>query len=164
MANHAHVTTRKHMTPAKVRAILDQLNQDVFFGVLNIEDTEYTEGTIGWYITATDSYGDRSCWLNSRRHFEMRHGGGSDFLWWVDSLIQDAISNAFQGRVKDDGGSGYDKVLTSWNTPLTYREYLNKRFAHRTNWLVRFLCMKMALDGCPKSYLKASKAKKVAHN
>lgn len=166
MANHAHVITKKHMTPEKVRAVLDRLNKDIFFDCLEIEDNEYWSGKPGWYIhvKGENEYQARVCWLNSCRHFEIRHGGGSDFLWWVDQRIQDEISKVFGGRVKDDGGSGYDEVLTSWNTADSYPEHIKKRvelykkLANEEGGLwdqIVVICvskMRFMLWGYPKSY------------
>jgi hypothetical protein len=108
--------------------------------------------------------------LNSRRHFEIRHGGGSDFLWWVDGRIQDEISKVFDGRVKDDGGSGYDEVLTSWNLPDSYPEYVKQRSDSYQEWArengrpaeqIFAICMskmRFMLWGYPKSYREPYKA------
>lgn len=172
MANHAHVTTKKHMTAENVRAVLERLNKDIFFDCLEIEDSEYWSGKPGWYIhvKGESEYQARVCWLNSSRHFEIRHGGGSDFLWWVDGRIQDEISKVFDGRVKDDGGSGYDKVLTSWNLPDSYPEYVKQRRDSYQEWArengrpaeqIFAICMskmRFMLWGYPKSYREPYKA------
>jgi len=157
MANHGHVATKRHMTPEKVRAVIDRLNKDVFFGVLDIVDTDFTDGTVGWYITAEGAYGSRQCWLNSKRSFEMRHGGGSAFLWWVDSVIQDAISEEFDGRVTDDGGSGHDKVLRTWDTPLTFPEYFYAQNKRLTPFKIGMLKFLLPRDAYPKKYRLALK-------
>lgn len=167
MANHAFVTTKRHMTPEKVRAVLDRLNQEIFFGCLEIEDTMYSDDEPGWFIhvKGESEYQVRQCWLNNRQSFEIRHGGGSDFLWWVDQRIQDEISKVFDGRVKDESGSGYDEVLTSWGMPDSYPEYINKRVESYKQWereygnnplekiIATCACkMRFMLWGYPKSY------------
>lgn len=173
MANHAYVTTKKHMTPEKVRAVIDRLNKDIFFDCLEIEDTMYSDDEPGWVITikGESEYQYRQCWLNSRRSFEIRHGGGSNFIWWVDERIQDEISKVFDGRVKDDGGSGYDEVLTSWNMPDSYPEYIQRHIESYKKWEAEYggspmdkvirICtskMRYMLWGYPKSYREPYKA------
>lgn len=141
MANHAYVTTKKHMTPEKVRAVLDRLNKDIFFNCLEIEDATYWDDEPGWIITikGEDSqYQYRQCWLNSRRSFEIRHGGGISFLWWVDQRIQDEISKVFDGRVKDDGGEGWNEVLTTWGMADSYPEHIKQSIESYKEWATKY--------------------------
>jgi hypothetical protein len=181
MANHAYVTTKKHMTPEKVRSVLDRLNTELFFDCLVITDTVYDDGTSGWHICikGESEYVLRQCWLNSRRSFEIRHGGGTDFIWWVDQRIQDEISKVFDGRVKDDGGDGWDEVLTSWNMADSYPEHIKRRIESYKKWAIAegrvwdhiwVMClskMRWMLWDYPKSYREPYKAaqrkKKHAH-
>lgn len=119
MANHAKVLTKKKMTPEKITEILNGLNLFLFKDLLKIEYTDCTDkpGSWGkhvWYITVKGGeheyqgqtyhrYGERECWLNSSRSFEMRHGGGGEFIWWVDGAILNEIALKFDGRHYDDG-------------------------------------------------------------
>lgn len=160
------------MTADNVRAVLDRLNKDIFFDCLEIEYSEYWEGKPGWYIhvKGESEYQARVCWLNSRRSFEIRHGGGSSFLWWVDQRIQDEISKVFDGRVKDDCGSGYDEVLTTWGMADSYPEHIKqcvesyKKWASETGrlldqvWVICISKMRFMLWGYPKSYREPYKA------
>ena len=153
IANHSNVFTKKHITGPKITALLNHLNETVLFGVLiispSVDETE-------WHITIVDTRDYRVCWLNSRRHFEIRHGGGSDFIWWIDHLIQDAISKEFNGRVKDDGGAGWEEVLTTWNTPLTFPEAFRKMYSD-CNLLLRICFWRLHRRGYSKTYKLALK-------
>jgi hypothetical protein len=133
----------------------------------------YYDDEPGWFITikGESEYQSRQCWLNSRRSFEIRHGGGSDFIWWVDQRIQDEISKVFDGRVKDDGGSGYDEVLTTWGMADSYPEHIKNRIESYKKWnaehgnrladqivLICISKMRFMLWGYPKSYREPYKA------
>ncbi len=128
MANHGYVITKKHMTREKVTESLNKLNKELLFDCLNIELCDFDSGEQAWSITVDGTNDSRVCWLNNRQSFEIRHGGGSPFIWWIDSLIQDTISKEFDGRVKDDGCTeGWDTVIKTWNTPLTFPESFKKQ-------------------------------------
>jgi hypothetical protein len=118
MANHAHVITKKKMTPEKITLLIDRLNGTMFRGLLKTVYTDCT-GQTGcwgkhvWQITVKGGeferegnvyhrYGSRVCWLNSSRHFEIRHGGGGSWIWWIDSAICNEIALEFDGYVMDD--------------------------------------------------------------
>lgn len=125
MANHAHVITKKKMTPEKISALIDRLNATMFKDLLKITYTDCT-GQTGcwgkhvWEITVKGGehvyegreyhrYGDRVCWLNSSRHFEIRHGGGGNWIWWVDQAICNEIALEFDGYDMDDSDGEHDK-------------------------------------------------------
>ena len=118
MANHGFVKTRKHMTPEKITLLLETINQAHFKGNLKIEyyhatgkDLKSAWGPHTWvitYISPIDhqEYAGRVCWLNTRRSFEMRHGGGSDFAWWFDQMVINEVALQFEGMISDDGVGG----------------------------------------------------------
>ena len=91
MANHGWVKTRKHLKPELVTDVLNELNESHFKGGLQWEYSEGGWGEHTWLLKYVGKdgkeYGERVCWIDSRQHFEMRHGGGSDFIWWIDNCI-----------------------------------------------------------------------------
>ena len=111
MANHAWVKTRKHMSPQAVTDLLNKLNEKYFQNVLKIEyhncqGEEECWGEHVWTIKAEERnaiYVERVCWLKHRQHFEIRHGGGGDFAWWVDFTVTAQVAKTFNGRQYDDG-------------------------------------------------------------
>ena len=123
MANHCQIITKKKMTPEKIAALIDRLNATLFRDLLKITYTDCTvkEGCWGkhvWEIeTVTKNpedpvnYGDRVCWLNTSRHFEMRHGGGGNWIWWVDSAICNEIALEFEGYTADDSDGEHEQPI-----------------------------------------------------
>lgn len=114
MANHAWVKTRRKMTPEAISAIIERLNKTLFKGCIKVEYHKSTKEQPGWgehtwSITAfnTDDpkieYGHRVCWLEKPTHFEMRHGGGTNFMWWIDHAICNEVALEFNGGWYDDG-------------------------------------------------------------
>jgi hypothetical protein len=172
MANHAHVYTKKHMDASKVRILLDRLNRDVFLDSLEINQEDW-DGQPAWYLHVKDEpegHETRVCWLNSKRDFEIRHGGGSDFLWWIDFRVQDEISKVFDGSIVDDGD---DTRITSYDMPDSYSEYVRKSLQYYTQnlherkslsleeiGLYLFSRIRFKLWGYPKCYSKAYHAKR----
>jgi len=158
MANHGYVKTRKMMSVEKINQLLDELNQANFKGNLKIEyhkGDEHSWGPHVWMLEypcedKKSNWGTRVCWLNTARSFEMRHGGGGDFIWWIDSLILDTLAVKFNGRISDDGVSG------SWpgepEKLQTYEDYIERRFDHCKNPEMRKLCIDMALELTPPEF------------
>lgn len=160
MANHGYVYTKKHLTQQNVKELLDRVNQDYLFGLMHIEET-IDSGRPFWVLTFDDVDGERQCWITSPTHFEMRHGCGGNFLWWVDSLIQDEIAREFKGKVSDDG-VGESSNGKTWDTPLNFQDYINKVIGGRghVDFVTRFIVSKTLMLGVSKKYMKALKKSK----
>lgn len=115
------------MSADKITDLVHRLNKELFFDCLDIEYF-VDDNEPSWLIQIKGQEHIYRCfWLNTKRHFEIRHGGGCDFIWWIDLRIQDEIAKVFDGRLEDDGGSGYDEKIYSWNTPNTFEDYLRDR-------------------------------------
>lgn len=129
MANHGFVKTKKHMKPEAITALLDELNESHFKGNLKIEYHLADEGDTSvygphcWllkYESNDQVYAKRVCWLNNRQSWEIRHGGGGDFAWWIDSTITNEVACQFNGTISD-GGHG-----DRWKgEPNKYPEFLD---------------------------------------
>ena len=127
MANHAYVKTRKKMTPEAVTELLDRLNQTIFKGCLQVKYSKAKPGDNSWgphvwVLTAVDDKGEevgsRVCWLNTERSFEIRHGGGGNFIWWIDCAVCNEVAITFNGTWKDDGSEMKEK-----GTPGKYSRF-----------------------------------------
>jgi len=127
MANHGYVKTKKFLSPAKINALLEELNRDVFKGCLKFEYEDCRGQDNAWgddvwivtydgdaeqnekYVKVWTNYWKkgnfvRVFWLNTRRTLEIRHGGGGDFCWWVDAVIRHEVAHKFNGVIEDDAG------------------------------------------------------------
>lgn len=127
MANHAQVITKKKMTPEKISALIERLNKELFKDLLIVKYTDCTGrsecwGDHVWEITVKGGegehegrtyhrFGERVCWLETSRHFEIRHGGGGNWIWWVDSAICNEIALEFDGYVMDDSDGEKEKGI-----------------------------------------------------
>ena len=133
------------MTPKAISQLLDELNKTHFKGGFKIEYHKGDKNSWGphvWMLKYPSKennvdWGSRICWLNTSRSFEMRHGGGSDFIWWVDSLILANIAVYFNGRISDDALEG------TWSGKPdeinTFTKYMQRRVNHikNQNWLLQ---------------------------
>lgn len=97
MANHGYVKSRKKMDPKRITEVLQDLNTTRFKGLLTIEHTDDM-----WEVSAP-KYVYRRCWLETPHRFEIKHGPGGTFAWWVDFHISNAIALAYDGTIYDDG-------------------------------------------------------------
>jgi len=117
MANHDDVKTKKSMTSRDISAVFEELNKSHFkeqllFKYSNHEDNKRAWGPHVWEIIYNGedccqgfwSRGKtfRICWLNSSRHWEIRHGGGGDFSWWVAAVVINEIAVRFDGIISDE--------------------------------------------------------------
>lgn len=63
--------------------------------------------------------------MDSGRKLTMRHGGGSDFAWWLDAAILNEVSVVYDGIISDEGISdkwkGEPEKYDDWPT---YRNLL----------------------------------------
>jgi hypothetical protein len=109
MANHGYVITKKPMTPERVTEVLETLNKRVFKGMMKIEYSNCVGDDSAWgdhvWLVTQGEYVRRVCWLNSKRSFELRHGG-DDFEWWWDNAVTNEIACEFNGTVGDDACEG----------------------------------------------------------
>jgi hypothetical protein len=132
MANHGYVTTRCHITVPRMQTVLENLNERVFRYRLRIEYVhsldEAAWGEHCWELTIPRPYepdfpyARRFCWLTSKRKFEIRHGG-TNFAFWLGSVVSNEVAVAFDGTITDDGGSGRWKGVP--NKYDRYNDYLD---------------------------------------
>lgn len=128
MANHGYVKTSKPVNPQNITDLLEELNNSLFKNNLNIEYHKSTKENPGWgrhswlltYISNNQTWAQRVCWMNNKKNFVMRHGGGENFAWWIDTVILNEIAFRYEGTIKDDGDSSASK-----GDPLKYNNFNN---------------------------------------
>lgn len=134
MANHAYVTTRKVMSPEKITEIVERLNRDLFHNTLQIKHGPSKGDPLYWWdivvAEADQEWGSRSFWLQTPRKFEMRHGMGGNFIWWIDTMICNDVALAYNGRRTDDGTGPMESLPVVPNQYPTYRSYLEMATQH----------------------------------
>ncbi len=102
------------MKATEITNIIERLNQSFIKNGLIIEyHHNDPKDTTAWgehvwllkYISLVDTikYLSRVCWLNNSQSFEMRHGGGGLFAWWIDHMICNEVGFIFNGFIIDDG-------------------------------------------------------------
>jgi hypothetical protein len=106
MSNHGFVKTQEPMPPEKISLLLDELNDSHFKGILSYEYSEHPNDTSTWgpHIWMIKcGVGLIVTWLNDQRSWEVRHGGGSSFARWMESVIINEIAIRFDGTISDEG-------------------------------------------------------------
>lgn len=125
MANHARVKTKKKMTAENVTAVLNSLNERIFKGKFSVEYS-CEDGDHIWSITY-ENYVHRICWLNTSRHFEIRHGCRGQFDWWADFAITNEIAVIFNGTITDDGGGKIESYPSRFDS---FQDYLTGLYSN----------------------------------
>lgn len=134
MANHGYVKTKKPMSADKICNLLNDLNKTYFKNNLKFEyhiGNEQSYGPHVWHLkyeSQGQEWGSRICWLNTKRSFEIRHGGGTNFIWWIDNVVCNAVALRFDGDISDDGCEG--KWSPVDNYMPTYADYVKKYVIH----------------------------------
>jgi len=134
MANHGFVTFKQNVDPAKISALLERLNHEVFKDILKIKFSDNCGpecwGKQVWEISAVyndQTYGERICWMASPKKFEIRHGGGGDFIWWIDCKITNEIALEFNGTITDEGVDHKIEAKKDWCP--TWKDYVKKLYS-----------------------------------
>lgn len=113
MANRGFVKCRKVITVDSVNEILEEINKNTFKNKLNIVNENNF-----WDVSYKNSKFNfrRSFWLETKRTFEISHGGsGLDVAWWFDFYLSNQIALKFNGKITDEGVS--DVILPRANFP-----------------------------------------------
>jgi len=143
MANHGFVNLPFTITAEELHVALDEINKRRFKGLLCVE---YDEPSKTFEIIAgkgKKSEEHRLVFLRDNlneieacdkwdpkgeaRRIEIRHGGGSRFIWWIDCVITNELAIKFKGYITDEGTG--DEVIKSrpklWPTFRSYLEELH---------------------------------------
>lgn len=125
------------MSAAGVSAAVARLNAGNFHGRISVEYAEFPASeTYAWgrhvwiinYVSGGETYAERLFFLTSSRAFEIRHGGGSNFAWWIDASITNAVALTYDGVISDDAGAGKWKGVEG--KYQRFRDYLASALAH----------------------------------
>jgi hypothetical protein len=114
MANHGKIELSREVAPEEITKLLNELKETEFKNAVDFEYAEGDERSWGpamWFARQVTKEGVSSqvirvMWLNPDNSFEMRHGGGSDWAWWVDETVQAHVQKRFGGIAFDDGVEG----------------------------------------------------------
>lgn len=104
MANHGYVKTRRKIRPEIITDLLKKMNDSFFKGNLEIK-IEFETSWHLYYISNNRTWAYRYCWLEKPNRFEMRHGGGGYFAWWIDTAILNEVAILVNGTIHDDSDS-----------------------------------------------------------
>lgn len=150
MANHGYVRSKRRITKEMVDKALEDVNQKFLHGALVVEYS-HNPGPHAWGLHVWDVHFSgrpeegRVMWLKNERTrtFEIRHGGGSDFIWWIDHLIRNAVSEITGGTISDDAGVG--KYTYAKYPSIPFREYKLRQWIKpgrklsEIRWLIKYM-------------------------
>jgi hypothetical protein len=129
MSNHGYVRSKRRITKEHVDKALADINEKFLFGKLVVEYSHHPDNPQGWGLHVWEvhhkdqPHEGRIMWLKNDRTktFEIRHGGGGDFIWWIDHLIRNSVSEITDGVITDDGHG--DKSTYADCPSIPFREF-----------------------------------------
>lgn len=127
MANHAEVKTRRKLDAEILLRLLNEINEEHFGGKIIIKDEDEC------YIIEVNEFLVRSIWVNDKKNVELRHGGGTDLLWWVDFVLMNELAVKLNGVHYDDGIGKIGKG--EHGKYPTFRSYMDAISAHADGWI-----------------------------
>ena len=104
MANHAYICTDEEVDGARLKALLDQVNEERFGGLLKFQANgdhfmalinDY-ESFIEIWVHEPTEYSEEDAKL------EVRHGHGYNVAWYTDFYISNWIAEKLNGCVIDE--------------------------------------------------------------
>lgn len=130
MANHGYVRSKRRITKEMVDKAIEDINQKFLFGKLVVEYSHHPDNPGGWGLHVWEVHHKdqpqegRIMWLKNNRSktFEIRHGGGGEFIWWIDHLILNAVCEITDGSISDDAGG--DKWSHTTYPSVPFREHM----------------------------------------
>jgi hypothetical protein len=140
VANHGFVNLPLTITVEELHAALDEINKKRFKGLLCVE---YDEPSKTFEVIAgkgKKSEEHRLIFLRDDHDFskdlkwdpqgaasrvEIRHGGGSRFIWWIDCVITNELAIKFKGYITDEG-TGDEVIKSRSKLWPTFRSYLEE--------------------------------------
>lgn len=157
MANHAHVEAASPIDPQLIADVIARLNAELFKGLLSVEYHRATKDEPGWgehtWLLSMEFDGiawvSRVCWLDDN-HFQMRHGGGSNFAWWVDRVITNEVAVETGGDYWDDATCEKEKGVPG--IFRTFEAYLKESYSYKTNDEIRRFCVSDSLEFTPPQF------------
>jgi len=142
MSNHAYVKTKLKMSPEKITSLVEHLNNTIFKNCLKIEHGKGGWGKYTWQVSVlpdeATELNERIFWINDSKHFEIRHGGGGNFIWWIDTIITNEIALKFNGIITDDGHGDKVKPERKYNSFRKFNKMMSahlwSRKANKEKW------------------------------
>ena len=123
MANHGYITTKQILTMDKLFSMVEKINNDVLNGALKISrpNANIKKDDVVFVEITKDL--SRLLWLQTKKKIEIRHGGGGDVAWWIDSILTNDLAIAVDGKISDDGCDGkWDPIPGKYRTFLDYKK------------------------------------------
>jgi hypothetical protein len=165
MANHAYVKIRKPLfTKEIIGDLLNNINKVYLKNLMQIKYSFSKEDNKHyWDITIIEKkkeYGYRSMWLNSNKSFEIRHGGGQNFIWWVDNLICNTLVKQFNGTWHDDAFSEkilYNEKINSFEEFIKEMHFYDKYTKQNKELFYRYNVQQQMIFTPPSLRIKTGK-------
>jgi len=128
MSNETDIITRSKITHKSVVNEVNNINRDIFNGMLPIEvDDEHN--FIGIRFSEYDCIAIRT----HRGNINFGGGHGPAVLWWLQRLMEYELANRFNSTIKDD--YWIDKPRPEKYTYGTLRAYIMKPFPEEVGTL-----------------------------
>lgn len=150
MANHGYVYTKKSVSDEELLKMLEEINDKIFAGTLDIQEGDGYDERAYYFITSkhfNENYDAVEVWISDEKEYgyaighgdfveydkpkiigertvvEFRHGHRSEVFWWLEGVFRENIADKLNGLVGDDGYEEREKPRPE--KFKTFEDYLN---------------------------------------
>lgn len=158
MANHGWVKTRKTMDREKILSMFEEMGSSIFKGGMIAEYNDQEQVFVVRLAYGGNLWARKICWLETSRHFEIRHRSGSAFEWWIDTAILNEVAVRFNGTIGDDGVS--DKWKGEAGKYNKFSDYLKLHLGHIKNRKMLSWLRCVEYEAAPPEFRRQTRTKK----
>lgn len=148
MANHSTISRDNPILAEEVLKTLQEINKELFDGVLPIDSDLTDEEGENWICVALIGYKGVNMWVDDGK-IDIRHNHNMRVYWWLDHLICCELSNRLGGNYSDDGAGDMSRDNGIY-TYRNFKETLKSRMLMPKNKI-----MKLAFSLIQKQYVKS---------
>lgn len=119
MANSGYLHFKKNINKKLITQALTELNTLYFKNELTIE---YVKQEKLFWVDHPKLQSPRLLWITQSKEIKVRHGCGSQYAWWIDTLIRHFIAYKLDGTITDDGFS--ENIKGEPDKYKTFKDYM----------------------------------------
>lgn len=103
MANYVHIIREEHITSEETIRVLNEINKEVFNGLLPIDQDLIDENKPNWFCIAMFGFHGVEMWVENGG-IDIKHSGKMVHLYnWLEWVIMCELTLRLNAQVEDDG-------------------------------------------------------------
>lgn len=123
MANLGYIHTKTSLSKKKILPLVEEFNKTFFNNTLKFD---YVKEERLFVLSHPKLESPRMFWIEHSKKLEVRHGCGSQFAWWIDTLLRHFLASKLDGVITDDGFN--ERVKGTPEKYLSFKQYMIESF------------------------------------